>query len=1477
MNRSKLSLWQRCRRIPNRLAGWLLRFWFWANRSARTGQAGFVLPTTVLLLLMVSLTVGALSYRSFTRVNQTIAYRSQQTVDSFAEPAIDRAKAKIEYLFTQEEAISNKRPPSSDDLQNTILANAGAGSNLDPYTLADETQLDINSDSSVDAAWSFDNQGTTVVYSIVIPHENGSVTLSDNDASAKANALVTRNGPINTLETKDGCPVSRLSGEGWQDAGSDLQKNIQVDILAITGSGGPNRTVSAAEYQQVRSAPKGNKYGAWFRYDMEIFPGQPFRWNGAMHSESNIMVSNNFKGYAVSAPSSCIYDEDASEITITGSTEDANSDGSPDGFQGQYVAGESKQDRYGASSSLLHIVNGLNVPYNADIDEDEDSVNEDDSSQDFMDVAVDPVAIFTRDETENFDQSTWNPIDPIGDDRDWTGNTDLRVKNLSDAERPFLDDGYRADNRYGPKPVYNDSNSLKVAQGVTLGTPNKIGDVINNNTALTTDDAATGNYGLDGYWERRAAGSGLRVIVGQRLELGNAYGWTSGEDPLYPPENPATLTPTVDGIESDGSIESNSNDTYKGPAENRQMRSLRDNLAAVQGMVAYHYTQGNDTPYICMAATTHPGTQETLINSRTFSKYAETTGWQIDFLNGVGTNGWEFDFTYAASDYAAGQALGDALRNLAYFAGDPAGGAPSFPPVQGVVGTSTDFVHPYPYMAMWGDHSLLRRIFGTGTSYADLSLADKSTLHTAACTMGMLAYNLDSLKAEYDQLVQDDALLNSMGSALIALSVADGNQARTWIEALEGASFADMDKARVLALYRQVVRDRAAGFNIGNTAASADICTTADFPGTGTTTAANQDALVDAFCSSAQLPAYPSLFYLFPTADHDQLGNGAEVQPVVTEEYLSEGGAASNYIATFTGTTLTGGVNSAADLYTAVDPSTIALTPAAAITNFKQPYAAGADISGADRAALTGNNILAAGTAYELTFLDKAMMDGRELLSVRVLDLDIEKLTTIDTGDSKTFFDDGGTNVAWIPEADAIFYAFREDAVREDEIVRPRLVSDAATAWAECEVFDNLKGVANCIMDVVPTQSNQVGTSDPPLNDENLISPKPVDMFADPDRRPYGFRLFNGEDFNRPLGASAVTSSSGLTFVTDNPAYVMGDFNLHQDTLGAILEEYTTPDLLGTAFASEPTEATAKTMFYDRAAANLDDKFADPEFDQWRPAEIFADAITILSGNFRDGWIEDAYLLGTDGTAGASTLSSYLNWNRLNINDANSVGFVANPNRWQREDQKANEADTDDTLPILFDRNGIVYKSNESGSGPYSAFPRNSGRQYISFFDPSDLDGDRTSNEITAAETRVNALLIAGIVPMQAAQSYGGLHNFPRLLEYWTNQNLIISGGFFQLNFSTHATAPYDQDAWEPSTSSTPNAGNEFIYYYKPPTRVWGYDVAFQYNPAAPIASRFTTSGRPRSEFYRQLSADDPYIEQLCTALQGQDGTVTCN
>jgi hypothetical protein len=859
------KIWRLPRLAVKRFMTTLLQALLLTRRPARLARSGFVLPTTALLVLMVLLTATALTYRAFTRSDQAMTQREQQVIVNSATPAIDRAKAKIEFLFQSDprfpsgvpasdilsDLMSNERSVSADneDDENRFVGYTGRvpllatnpddGSDADPYTLPDETRVNINGDNELNNAWMFrsdiNGDGTVdpseiIVYSIIVddvgpeaidPTAGGAIPLQEPDEDLKADALVTRTGPLATTQVTAACGGAIAEG-GWQivQAGntSTLQKNFQVNVF-VANTNEANRTYESMEFQQSRIAARASKWGAWFRYDLEIHPGADFNWNGAMHTDGNLVLWGQIDAYLVSSPASCVYSRLASEITLGEFDNDgdglniyrASSDpNEPPDFQGQVMGAKTDGDDWGTNDMEMHIFNGLgNAPItNITIDERNDSVNEGDSNP--SDVAMNPLVLFAQDRATHVDVGTEeNPLwerDPDWDDTAADGNPFRqpdreRIYNEETAQ-PYVDDFFRADNRLGPKPRYDDSGALDmtVDNDIAGGDTNTLrsGIEISESGLDVTRQTQliSPTEGLDGYWERQAIHKGLRLIVGERLELGNVNGWgndpTGGVafagDPLYP------HTGTDDP--GDGAFV-NTNGRFGGAHERLHRKALRDNLAAVQTMAVYHYQGGGMAsdgtfPLACYALTSHPGTEQTIINSRTFGNYTDGS-LRTDFFTGFGTNGWEFEYntdttngfdtqTKFKAQIANNRPLGIALRNLAYFAGDPAGGAPSFPAVQGTQGAADDFPHPYPYLSMWGDFSMLRRVLDNlddavagGASYADaydaLSFADQSTLHTAACTVSVLAYNVDKENDELFAYLENEIIGTTADISAIASSL----------------------------------------------------------------------------------------------------------------------------------------------------------------------------------------------------------------------------------------------------------------------------------------------------------------------------------------------------------------------------------------------------------------------------------------------------------------------------------------------------------------------------------------------------------------------------------------------------------------------------------------------------------------------------------------------------------------------------------
>ncbi len=150
--------------------------------------------------------------------------------------------------------------------------------------------------------------------------------------------------------------------------------------------------------------------------------------------------------------------------------------------------------------------------------------------------------------------------------------------------------------------------------------------------------------------------------------------------------------------------------------------------------------------------------------------------------------------------------------------------------------------------------------------------------------------------------------------------------------------------------------------------------------------------------------------------------------------------------------------------------------------------------------------------------------------------------------------------------------------------------------------------------------------SDPNSTSNNDLGDSPFDYKLDPTRRPNAIMLINGQRLDRePLPTTMtteeVTKEKGLTLVSNLPVYIQGDFNLHQNGSDDKIEEFT-EDLVDNDGNIDWGE------FYTRDT--LDPNFAcrggDPRLnactsgDQWRPVNILADALSLLSDQWRPGF-----------------------------------------------------------------------------------------------------------------------------------------------------------------------------------------------------------------------------------------------------------------
>jgi hypothetical protein len=104
-------------------------------------------------------------------------------------------------------------------------------------------------------------------------------------------------------------------------------------------------------------------------------------------------------------------------------------------------------------------------------------------------------------------------------------------------------------------------------------------------------------------------------------------------------------------------------------------------------------------------------------------------------------------------------------------------------------------------------------------------------------------------------------------------------------------------------------------------------------------------------------------------------------------------------------------------------------------------------------------------------------------------------------------------------------------------------------------------------------------------------------------------------------------------------------------------------------------------------------------------------------------------------------------------------------------------------------------------------------------------DGNSSSSLSSriAGDTTVNAAFLAGIVASTATADSGGVENYPRFLEDWSNRTLTYNGSMVCMFYSQVATGP-----WQfPAVSGGPD-------HYNPPTRVWALDQNFAYKDKLP-------------------------------------------
>ncbi len=149
--------------------------------------------------------------------------------------------------------------------------------------------------------------------------------------------------------------------------------------------------------------------------------------------------------------------------------------------------------------------------------------------------------------------------------------------------------------------------------------------------------------------------------------------------------------------------------------------------------------------------------------------------------------------------------------------------------------------------------------------------------------------------------------------------------------------------------------------------------------------------------------------------------------------------------------------------------------------------------------------------------------------------------------------------------------------------------------------------------DALPDQSDFVNP-DGTNNLNGSLANSALDFKVDPTRRPNAIMLVNGSELLRVEDYR--DAEKGFILATNLPAYVKGNFNLH--TKEEFTQKLTLP-----GWNNFYTRSTKDPNF---ACRPKDPKRLEngvdtcPVGDKWRPATVLADVVTLLSGNFIEGF-----------------------------------------------------------------------------------------------------------------------------------------------------------------------------------------------------------------------------------------------------------------
>jgi len=336
------------RAVVKGLVNWLLRVLMrlWGNPSRLT-QQGFVLPTVVMVMLVVTLLTTAIVFRSFDRAKNASNFRVNQAVLNAATPAIDRSTAKLQQLFSDPNLP--RGTPNDETLEGVLV------DNINTYTFGDEKQIKLTykdvdgdgNDEELRTAWRIpvdtDNNGKFDSFTLYGIFFKNPPIASSGAPERKRIPLEARTPPMDETETNPDCAAagtsaSLVGNKGWYSIGGKLKKAFftYVATVPITNKDNlddiagninsyenykGNKGFSALEYQLDREQIPLSNNAILYEDDVEMASGPKFRINGRIFTNSNLLVKeldNPTEFFQVSSRHSCFYNAENSKIVVGG-------------------------------------------------------------------------------------------------------------------------------------------------------------------------------------------------------------------------------------------------------------------------------------------------------------------------------------------------------------------------------------------------------------------------------------------------------------------------------------------------------------------------------------------------------------------------------------------------------------------------------------------------------------------------------------------------------------------------------------------------------------------------------------------------------------------------------------------------------------------------------------------------------------------------------------------------------------------------------------------------------------------------------------------------------------------------------------------------------------------------------------------------------------------------------------------------------